>query len=487
MTAHLTRREALKLLGGVTGLGILSACSSPTPATPAKPAEPKPAETKPTETKPAAPAAAPQPTTAPAAAAKPAEAKPAAQTAPAAGGAVVELNHWHTLTASDGEVWVAHVEAANAALKDQKIHITPQLVPSDQYGAKILASSTTGDAPDFAWGEGGGRRDFINKGIVVQLDDLVKQAGIDLSDYAEQSVKGASYDGKLYGVPMDALSFQMLINTDHAKEAGLDPTKPPANNQDLMTWADKMTKRSGDAVDRAGFLMTGSGLHVNLVWGVVAHQMGFRQFSDDLKKAAINPDAAKEAAQWVLDLFDKHKVGSRDVADRYKAFGTGQGSIFWTGAWTLTGYHQQKLPFISAPMPAVGKDNSTRGELWNLELYVQKDKARYESSIKAIKWLSDNTFTWSTKGRGPTARKSILARPDYLTAAYPKEISEAFVKGGANATFVRPPIVATNDFQVYTASGLVAKIMDPVWAKQTSIDDALKQLGEAWQKALDAG
>jgi ABC-type glycerol-3-phosphate transport system substrate-binding protein len=215
--------------------------------------------------------------------------------------------------------------------------------------------------------------------------------------------------------------------------------------------------------------------------------MGFRQFSDDLKKAAINPDAAKEAAQWVLDLFDKDKVGSRDVADRYKAFGTGDGSIFWTGAWTLSGYVQQKLNFITATMPAVGKDNATRGELWNLEMYVQKDKARYEPSIKAMKWLSDNTFTWSTKGRGPTARKSIAAKPDYLTAAYPKEISEAFVKGGSNATFVRPPIVATNDFQVYTGAGLVAKIMDPVWAKQSSIDDALKQLGEAWQKALDAG
>jgi multiple sugar transport system substrate-binding protein len=487
MAAHLKRREVLRLLGGVTGLGILTACSSPAPAT-----ESKPAESKPAETKPAAPAAAAQPTAAPAAAAKPAEskpaeAKPAAQAAPAAGGAMVELNHWHTLTASDGEVWVAHIEAANAALNDQKIHITPQLVPSDQYGAKILAASTTGDAPDFAWGEGGGRRDFINKGILLPLDDLVKQAGIDMTDYTEQSVKGAMYDGKLYGVPMDALSFQMLINADHVKEAGLDISKPPANNQELMTWSEKMTKRSGDTVNRAGFLMTGSGLHVNLVWGVVAHQMGFRQFSDDLKTAAINPDAAKEAAQWTLDLFDKHKVGSRDVADRYKAFGTGEGSIFWTGAWTLSGYYQQKLNFISAPMPAVGKDNSTRGELWNLEMYVQKDKARYEPSITAIKWLSDNTFTWSTKGRGPTARKSILARPDYTTAAYPKEISEAFVKGGANATFVRPPIVATNDFQVYTATGLVAKIMDPVWAKQGSIDDAIKQLGEAWQKALDAG
>jgi multiple sugar transport system substrate-binding protein len=479
MAAHLRRREALKLLAGVTVLGILTACSSPAPAT-----ESKPAETKPAESKPAAPAAAAQPT---AAEAKPAEAKPGAQTAAAAGGSMIELNHWHTLTASDGEVWEQHIANANNALQDQKIHITSQLVNSDQYASKILAASTTGDAPDFAWGEGGGRRDFVNKGIMVPLEDLVKQAGIDMSDVAEQSVKGAMYDGKLYGLPMDALSFQMLINTDHAKEAGLDPTRPPANGQDLMTWAEKMTRRTGDTVDRAGFLMTGSGLHVNLVWGVVAHQMGFRQFSDDLKKAAVNPDAAKEAAQWVLDLFDKHKVGSRDVADRYKAFGTGDGSIFWTGAWTLSGYFQQKLPFITATMPAVGKDNATRGELWNLEMYVQKDKARYEPTIKAMKWLSDNTFAWSTKGRGPTARKSILARPDYLTAAYPKEISEAFVKGGANATFVRPPIVATNDFQVYTASGLVAKIMDPVWAKQSSIDDALSQLGEAWQKALDAG
>ena len=54
---------------------------------------------------------------------------------------------------------------------------------------------------------------------------------------------------------------------------------------------------------------------------------------------------------WVLDLFDKHKVETRDVTDRYKAFGTGQGSIFWTGPWTLNGYVQQKLNFATYPVP----------------------------------------------------------------------------------------------------------------------------------------
>src|SRR6266478_1063292 len=61
--------------------------------------------------------------------------------------------------------------------------------------------------------------------------------------------------------------------------------------------------------------------------------MGFMRTSEDLKKACVNPDAGKAAMQWVLDLFDKHKVSTRDVSDRYKAFGTGQGSIFWTGPW----------------------------------------------------------------------------------------------------------------------------------------------------------
>jgi ABC-type glycerol-3-phosphate transport system substrate-binding protein len=457
------------LLGSAAGLGIVSACSAAVPS-----GESKPSESKPASSQPATPA-------------KPAEAKPAPQTAPATGGAVIEVNHWHTLSASDGAVWEKHIQACSEALKDQRIRVVSQVVPSDQYGAKLLAASTTGDAPDLAWGEGFGRRDFINKGLLVPLDDLVKQAGLNMSDFTELSLKSATYDGKLYGIPMDNPSFQMLINTDHAKEAGLDPTKPPTNGQELLAWSEKMTKRDGDKVTRAGFLMTGSGLHVNVVWAIVAHQMGFRQLSDDLKKAAINLDAAKAAAQWTLDLFDKHKVGSRDVADRYKAFGTGDGSIFWTGPWTLSGYVQQKLPFIAAPVPAVGKDNSTRSEVWNLELYVQKDKARYENTIKVAKWLSDNTFTWSTKGRGPTARKSILARPDYATAAYPKELSEAFNKGGTNGTFLRAPVVATADFNPYTGTGFVAKVMDPVWAKQVSIDDGLKALAEGWQKALDAG
>jgi len=175
----------------------------------------------------------------------------------------------------------------------------------------------------------------------------------------------------------------------------------------------------GDKVVRSGIMMTGSGVQPTVTWGIVARQLGFLRASDDLKQAAINPEAGKEAMQWVLDLFDKEKVSTRDVTDRYKAFGNGEGSMFWTGPWTLNGYVTQGLNFMTVFFPNVGGELHTYFELGGLEMYTQKDQGRYEATMYALKWLSDNCFLWTTKGRGAAVRKSVLAQPDYKTAGHP--------------------------------------------------------------------
>jgi ABC-type glycerol-3-phosphate transport system substrate-binding protein len=468
MSTTLHRRGALKLIGGVATLGLLAACSAPSsPAPTAAPAAPA---------KPAAAA-----TSAPAAA-------PAAPTAaPAAGGKTTELVHWSWLTASDGEVWQQMIDAFNAANKDKGLQIAMEVVPDDQYGTKILASAATGNAPDFGWGTAGLRADWVKKGVVLPMDDVVKQVGLDLADFNDLPLQRAKYGGKLAMIPMDIMCLQVLLNADHAQAAGLDPSKPPQDGDTLMAWADKLTQRSGDAVTRSGWLMTGSGVQPTVVWGLVANQLGFRRASDDLKQAAVNPEAGKQAAQWVLDLFDKRKVSTRDVSDRYKAFGTGNGSMFLTGPWTLNGYVQQGLNFISFQLPKIGSDNSTYFEMGGLEMYVQKDKGRMEATAQAIKWLSDNGFLWTTKGRGGSPRKSTLARPDYKDAGNPWKVRGAFIEGLPNATVGEVPVTAGDDFTIYTGGGFAAKTMDPVWAKQSTIDDAIAALSKKWQEDLAAG
>jgi hypothetical protein len=215
--------------------------------------------------------------------------------------------------------------------------------------------------------------------------------------------------------------------------------------------------------------------------------MGFQRASDDLKTACVNPDAGKAAMQYILDLFDKYKVSTRDITDRYKAFGDGQGSIFWTGPWTLNGYVQQKLPFKTALFPKIGDKQVTYFEMGGMELYTQSDTSRYEATMQAVKWLSDNSFMWTTVGRGASPRKSILERPDYKTAGHPWSIRGAFVDGMSIADQGEIPVVNGPNFTIYNGGNFLAKTLEGVWAGQTKIDDAMAQLQQQWQADLDEG
>ncbi|MFL5258201.1 MAG: extracellular solute-binding protein [Hyphomicrobiales bacterium] len=404
--------------------------------------------------------------------------------------AAAELVHWSWLAASDGEVWAQMIQSFNDAHKDKGVQIKMEVVPEDQYNTKILAAAASGQAPDFGWGTAGQRAQWASDGVIIPLDDLAAKAGLDIADFSEFSVQSArypKYENKLFMIPMDLMSLQPEVNLDHVKEAGLDPEKFPEDGATLLDWAKAMTKRDGDKVTRSGIMMTGSGVQPTVTWGIVSAQMGFQRASDDLKTACVNPDAGKAAMQWVLDLFDKHKVSTRDVTDRYKAFGTGQGSIFWTGPWTLNGYVQQGLNFRTYLFPKIGEKRITYFEMGGMEFYVQSDTSRYQATMDAVKWLSDNSKLWTTKGRGASPRKSILNQPDYKTAGHPWSVRGAFVEGMSFATAGEIPVLAGPNFTIYSGNNFLAKTLEGVWAGQKSIDQAMNELKTQWQSDLDAG
>jgi multiple sugar transport system substrate-binding protein len=400
----------------------------------------------------------------------------------------IELVHWSWLVASDGDVWKKMIDAFNAANKD--IQIRMEIIPDTDINQKVLASVAAGQAPDFGWNTGGLQAQWANDGVIVPLEDLAKKVGLDLTDFSDAALKTSRVprmSNGLYLIPMDAMCEAMEINTDHAKAAGLDITKPPANGDDLITWAKAMTQIKGGKVDRSGIMMTGSGVQPCVTWGMVAEQMGFQRASDDLKTACINPEKGKEAMQWVLDLFDTHQVSTRDVTDRYKAFGNGQGSIFWTGPWTINGYVTSNLPFISAPMANIGGKLITYYELGGLEVYAQKDPGRQEATMKAIKWLSDNSFLWTTVGRGASPRKSITSAPNYKTAGADWKVRGAFVDSMSFATIAPVPVLAADDFQIYSGGNFLATEVAAVVAGKKTIDQFMTDLQTKWQKDLDAG
>lgn len=401
-----------------------------------------------------------------------------------------EIVHWSWLAASDGEVWAKMIDNFNEAHKDKGVQIKMELVPEEQYVTKVLAAVATGRAPDFGWGTAGKGAKMAADKVTVALDDLAAQGGLDLADFSPFSIQMARYpryDNGLFMVPMDLMSLQPEVNIEQVKAAGLDPAAFPEDGSGLLEWAEALTQRDGDKVTRSGIMMTGSALQPCVTWGIVSAQMGFERASADLTEAAVNPDAGIAAMEWVLDLFDKYKVSSRDVTDRYKAFGTGQGSIFWTGPWTINGYLQQDLPFNTFFMPNIGGTRKTYFEMGGLEFYQQSDPGRYAATMEAVKWLSDNSFLWTTEGRGASPRMSILDRPDYKTAGAPWDVRGAFVEGMEFATVGEIPVLNGPNFTIYSGGNFLAKTLDTVWAGQAKPADAMAKIKEQWQKDLDAG
>lgn len=401
---------------------------------------------------------------------------------------VLEIKHWSWLVASDGEVWGKMIDAFNAEHKD--VQIKMDVINPDEYNTKVLAGVAAGQAPDFGWGTGGLRSQWINDGALVAMDEVISKVGLDLTDFTDASLKVSRYpkfNNQTYMIPMDAMTLAMEVNLDHAKEAGLDISQAPTDNDSLLKWAKAMTKLDGDKVSRSGIMMTGSGVQPTVTWGLVSAQMGFKRASDDLKTAAINPDAGAAAMQWILDLFDVQKVSTRDVTDRYKAFGTGEGSMFWTGPWTLQGYIDQGLNFATVPFPQVGKEKHGYFELGGLEMYTQQDTGRYQATMDAIKWLSDNCFLWTTKGRGASVRKSILAREDYKSAGHPWAVRGAFVEGMDIADLAPIPVLAADDFEIYSGGNFLATTIAAVIAGEKTIDQMMQEITEKWQAGLDAG
>ena len=123
-----------------------------------------------------------------------------------------------------------------------------------------------------------------------------------------------------------------------------------------------------------------------------------------------------------------------------------------------------------------------------LELYVQKDTGRYEATMQAVKWLSDNSFLWTTVGRGASPRKSILDRPDYKTAGHPWSVRGAFVDGMTLRDGGRNP--GPGRARLHHLLGRQLPGQDarrPSGPGRRRIDEAMAEIQEQWQKDLDAG
>ena len=181
--------------------------------------------------------------------------------------------------------------------------------PEGNYGVKLDTAIAAGKAPDLVLVFG---PEQMRAGLLLPLDDMVAEQGIDLADYVPSIVNpgdefSCAYEDSLYCLGSYAGSVQMLYNKDMFDAAGLPYPEPypPLTPDQFVDYACQLTDEA------------------NGVWGAAASDpLAYTPwevyFSDDGRTAEFNSPDAVESFEILASGYEQGCMPSANVLDPWE-------------------------------------------------------------------------------------------------------------------------------------------------------------------------
>jgi len=334
---------------------------------------------------------------------------------------------------------VSEFEAANP-----NITVVYETLPGfgeGNYNDQVRSSYATGTSADVFFIQDTETYEFVSKGLVREIDaEALQSLGVASLDelkarYEPGVLEGWEYQGKFYGIPNEASVIVGYVNTEHLREAGIDPATVKLDTwEDIVAVAKQTIKKDANG----NFTRVGYRMELQTIQFVMHDLANFtRNFGGSVlnaetTKCTLNQPEGIKALEYYLWLNRPEGAGVTDPA-----FGTQEGGA-WQADWAAglstfvftnpaatMGYAAEGTAaygnYMAFPMPypaGAKKSNVIWGwgwvvppasphpaEAWKFINFMMKDPERV---------LTDSGFPPGTKGLGDSqAAKSIPAYAAY--------------------------------------------------------------------------
>ncbi|GAA3139986.1 extracellular solute-binding protein [Nonomuraea roseoviolacea] len=213
------------------------------------------------------------------------------------------------------------------------VDVTPLYVPVDKLDAKLL-TAFAGDAPPDLFKIGGWTiAGHARKGRLAPI--IPKAMGVPdekalVAQYDQNAISSLSYQGRLYGVPIDYTICCLYYRRDRFAEAGLDPDKPPATWEEVAEYSKRLTSADGRKVGLQWILGNPQWTLMQLLALVKGKGGGI--LSADAGTATLASDAGVEALRYY------GSVGNAKLSNPLSGFGlfaTGQAAMVVSGLFAM--------------------------------------------------------------------------------------------------------------------------------------------------------
>ncbi len=294
--------------------------------------------------------------------------------------------------------------------KNPSIKATPVYTGSyDETLIKTRAAMKAGKPPAAVIMSANFLLDLKIEGEIEAMDGLIKADGKTNDQFMGQffdALHGnAVLDRQVYGVPFHNSTPLLYVNTDHLKEAGLDPDKLPANWEELVTTAKKLTKRDGDRVTRWGMMMPSNYDYGGWILQALTHSNGGQWFNVDYGgEVYYDTPSMLGALTFWSDLVAKHKVhpaGVQAGGAVSSAFLSGQASMMLLSTGSLTHIRTNaKFPYKVAFVPKNVKNEVPIGGA-SLVIPTGVEGERRKAAWTLINWMtSPEKSGWWSRATG---------------------------------------------------------------------------------------
>jgi sn-glycerol 3-phosphate transport system substrate-binding protein len=341
--------------------------------------------------------------------------------------APVEISFYYPVAVGGPITKLVDTFAADFEKENPSIKVKPIYSGSYQESiTKALTAVKSNDAPTMSVLLSTDMFTLIDEEAIVPFDPLIKTAEDQawLKGFYPAFMENSQTGGKTWGIPFQRSTIVLYYNKEMFKDAGLDPSKPPATWKEMAEYAQKLTKRDASGkVTQWGVQIPASGFPYWLFQGLTTEN-GVQLMNSAGTETYYDKPAVIEALQYWMDLTAKYKVHPEGIVEwgtTPKDFFERKVAMMWTTTGNLTNVkNNAKFDFGVAMLPANKRRGSPTGG-GNFYLFKQAKPEQQVAALKFIKWITSpaRAAQWGID------TGYVAVRPDaWETAVMKKYVSE---------------------------------------------------------------
>jgi multiple sugar transport system substrate-binding protein len=374
------------------------------------------------------------------------------------------------------------VAAWNAKNPNCKINLT--YIPHTEMVGKIAQGIASGEVPDLMGMDLIYAPQFEKAQQLVDITDRISDWP-ELQTASKGHMTVATFEDRLYGVPLYADVSALFYNKDLFERAGLDPDKPPTSLAELREYADKITALGGDI---KGYYLPGNCAGCNIFTvGPLMWASGAEIEAAGPGDEPLTGDGVKQVLEFTRDMVKAGNVHEGDRAENgetfHLQFGSGKVGMMGTGNFNITLARQQNpnMKFGISLLPGVAP-NSAASFIGGDLVVIPRGSERVADAVNFMKFLLSDEVQVEVyaKALNLTTRTDMVQNKYFEAEPLVQDVAKALTVG-------RTPYTLTFFEQINSPQGPWLQMLQRAYYTDDNLDTVIADAKAAMKQVANQG